>query len=284
MNSCLRAAQLVAAMAGRPHGAWFIKPVDALGKPGEPGKPDGALNLEAMEIDVDPRAEWKQMFREVLRIERDFFYDPNMHGADLKALAAAYQPFVDNVMSRVDLNYILADMLGEITAQHVYISGGDRPEVKHVSGGLLGADYKIENGRYRLPTFIHGENWNPGLRAPLTEPGVNVHEGDYLLAVDGRELLGTDEVFSFFQETAGKAVQLKVGPDPSRQRCPRCHRRAHSQRTRSPLSALGWTTTAAKSTSSATAVSPMFICRTPRSAATPISIATISRSGTSKAR
>ncbi len=200
---------------GPPHGAWFIKPVDALGKPGEPGKPDGALNLEAMEIAVDPRAEWNQMFHETLRIERDFFYDPNMHGADLKALAAAYQPFVDNVMSRVDLNYILGDMLGEITAQHVYISGGDRPEVKHVSGGLLGADYKIENGRYRIAHILHGEKWNPALHAPLTEPGVDVHEGDYILAVDGRELLGTDEIFSFFQETAGKSVQLKVASDPS---------------------------------------------------------------------
>ena len=198
-----------------PHGAWFIKPVDALGKPGEPGKPDGALHLDAMEIAVDPRAEWNQMFHEVLRIERDFFYDPNMHGADLKALAAAYQPFVDNVMSRADLNYIFGDMLGEITAQHIYIYGGDRPEVKHVSGGLLGADYKIESGRYRFAHILHGENWNPGLRAPLTEPGVDVHEGDYLLAVDGRELLGSDEIFSFFQETAGKSVQLKVGQDPS---------------------------------------------------------------------
>src|SRR5208283_5153924 len=89
------------------------------------------------------------------------------------------------------------------------------PEVKHVSGGLLGADYKIENGRYRFAHILHGENWNPGLRAPLTEPGVDVHEGDYLLAVDGRELLGSDEIFSFFQETAGKSVQLKVGQDPS---------------------------------------------------------------------
>jgi len=114
-----------------------------------------------MEIEVDPRAEWEQMFREVLRIERDFFYDPNMHGANLKSLAATYQPYVDNVMSRVDLNYIFADMLGEITAQHIYIFGGDRPEVKHVTGGLLGADYKIENGRYRFAHIYHGENWNP---------------------------------------------------------------------------------------------------------------------------
>ena len=207
---------LAAGQGGEPpHGAWLIKPVDALGKPAEPGKPDGTLHLESMKVYVDPCAEWQQMFRETGRIERDFFYDPNLHGADLKALMAAYQPFVDNVMSRADLNYIFADMLGEITAQHVYIFGGDRPEVKPVSVGLLGADYTIDHDRYRFSKVYFGENWNPDLRAPLTEPGVNVHQGEYLLAVDGRELHGSDEVYSFFLERAGKAVQLKVGPDPS---------------------------------------------------------------------
>ena len=201
----------------RPHGTWFIKSIASLGKPADPAKTEatGALKLDSMEVAVDPRVEWKQMYREVWRIERDFFYDPNLHGADIKLLTAAYEPYVDNVMSRADLNYIFADMLGEITAQHVYISGGDRPEVKHVSGGLLGADYMIDHDRYRFWHVYRGENWNPDLRAPLTEPGVNVREGEYLLAVNGRELHGSDEIFSFFQETAGKSVQLKVGPDPS---------------------------------------------------------------------
>ena len=197
------------------HGTWAIKPVDALGKPAEPGKPDGTLHTGAMQVYTEPRAEWQQMYREVWRIERDFFYDPNMHGADLKALQAAYQPYVDNVMSRADLNYIFADMLGDITAQHVYITGGDRPEPKPVSVGLLGADYTIDHDRYRFAKVYFGENWNPELRAPLTEPGVNVKQGEYLLAVDGRELHGSDEIYSFFLERAGKAVQLKVGPDPS---------------------------------------------------------------------
>jgi tricorn protease len=200
-----------------PHGAWTIKAVDALGKPAEPGKPDGTLHLESMTVYVDPRAEWKQMFREMGRIERDWFYDPNLHGADLKALLATYQPYVDNAMSRADLNYIFADMLGEITAQHIYVFGGNRPEVKPVSVGLLGADYTIDHGRYRFSKVYFGENWNPGLRAPLTEPGVNVHEGDYLLAVDGRELRGSDEIYGFFRERAGKSVQLTVGPDPGGQ-------------------------------------------------------------------
>src|SRR5882762_6748464 len=198
-----------------PHGAWIIKPVDAIGKPSEPGKPDGTLHLESMKVYVDPRSEWLQMFREVSRIERDFFYDPNLHGADLKLLTKAYQPYVDNVMSRADLNYILADMLGEITAQHIYIFGGDRPEVKQTKVGLLGADYTIDHDHYRFAKVYFGENWNPGLRAPLTEPGVNIHQGEYLLAVDGREVHGSDEIYSFFIERAGKALQLKVGPDPS---------------------------------------------------------------------
>ena len=200
---------------GPVHGTWIIKPVAALGKPAEPGKPDGTLHLEGMRVNVDPRAEWKQMFREVGRIERDFFYDPNMHGADLKTLTATYQPYVDNVMSRADLNYIWADMLGEITAQHIYVFGGDRPEVKQVNVGLLGADYAIEHDRYRFAKVYFGENWNPDLRAPLTEPGVNVHQGEYLLAVDGREVHGSDEIYGFFIDRAGKAIQLKVGSDAS---------------------------------------------------------------------
>jgi tricorn protease len=203
------------APGGPVHGTWIIKPVAALGKPAEPGKPDGTLHLESMRVNADPRAEWKQMFREVGRIERDFFYDPNMHGADLKALMATYQPYVDNVMSRADLNYIWADMLGEITAQHVYVAGGERPEVKQVNVGLLGADYAIEHDRYRFAKVYFGENWNPDLRAPLTEPGVNVRQGEYLLAVDGREVHGSDEIYSFFIDRSGKAMQLKVGPDPS---------------------------------------------------------------------
>ena len=200
--------------ADHPHGQWYIKPVDSLGKPAEPKKPDGALHLDAAEVSVDPRAEWNQMFHEAWRIMRDFFYDPNLHGANMKSLVATYQPFVDTVMSRADLSYIFADMFGDITAQHIYITGGDLPERRHVNGGLLGADYKIEHDRYRITKIYHGENWNPELKSPLTQPGVNVVEGDYLLSVNGRDLRGTDEIYSFFQETAGRAVSITVSPDP----------------------------------------------------------------------
>jgi tricorn protease len=106
-------------------------------------------------------------------------------------------------------------MLGELTVGHLFIFGGDSPEVKRIQTGLLGADYKIENGRYRFARVYNGENWNPDLKAPLTQPGVNVVAGEYLLAVNGRPIFATDNIYSFFEDTAGKQVVLKVGPDAS---------------------------------------------------------------------
>jgi tricorn protease len=199
---------------GAHEGRWFIRPVDGLGKPPEPGKPDGSLKTDAMDVFVDPQAQWSQIFDETLRIERDFFYDPHLHGNDVGVLAAHYRPYLAGVKNRADLTYLIADMLGDITAQHVYLGGGEGPRPKPVPGGLLGADYTIENGRYRFSKIYRGENWNPGLRAPLTEPGVDVHAGDYLLAVNGQPLRGSDEIFSLFQETAGKTVNLLVSSDP----------------------------------------------------------------------
>ena len=216
--------------AGRPHGRWFIKPVDALGKPADAGKPDGeSRRLDSMQVNVDPRAEWKQMYREVWRIERDFFYDPNLHGANIEALIAKpTSRIVDRLMSRGDLNYLFADMLGDITAQHVYIRGGDRPAVKQVPGGLLGADYTIENNRYRFARVYRGENWNPDLRAPLTEPGVNVREGEYLLAVNGRDVRGTDELFTLLPGDGGQVRAADGGADADGAGARDGHRRARS--------------------------------------------------------
>jgi len=188
---------------------WFIAGTGQAPKPGE-----GALRLAEMEVYVEPRAEWKQMYHEVWRIERDFLYDPGHHGLDLNAAEKLYAPFLDNINSRDDLNYLFTEMLGNLTLGHVFMSGGDLPEPKKVKGGLLGADYQIENGRYRFARVYDGENWNPQLRAPLTQPGVNVVAGEYLLAVNGRELRASDNIYSYFEETAGKQVALKVGPNP----------------------------------------------------------------------
>ena len=188
---------------------WFIA---ATAQPVRPG--EGAIKVEEMEVSVDPIAEWKQMYREVWRIERDFFYDPTHHGLDLKAAEKKYEPYLGSIAHRSDLNYLFGEMLGELSVGHLYVGGGDVPDVKRVPGGLLGADYKIENGRYRLTRVYNGENWNPQLRAPLTQPGVNVAASGYLLAVNGRELRASDNLYSYFQATAGKSVVIRVGPDP----------------------------------------------------------------------
>ncbi len=193
---------------------WVIapaqKPAEGPPKPGE----GGPLKLDLMEVFVDPPAEWKHMYAQVWRDERDFFYDPGLHGVNLEAIKKKYEPFLDGIASREDLNYLFEEMLGEMTIGHMFVGGGDRPEVKKVKGGLLGADYTIENGRYRFARVYNGENWNPKLRAPLTQPGVNVVAGEYLLAVNGRDLRATDDIYSFFEETAGRQVALRVGPNP----------------------------------------------------------------------
>ncbi len=187
---------------------WAISPTAAPPKSGE-----GTLNVDNIELFVDPQAEWKQMYKEVWRIERDFFYDPHYHGLDLQASEERYERFLTNIGSRGDLNYLFNEMLGELSVGHLYVRGGDVAQSTPVKGGLLGADYKIENGRYRFARVYNGENWNPQTRAPLTQPGVNVAAGEYLLAVDGRELRGSDEIYRFFEATAGKSVVLKIGPD-----------------------------------------------------------------------
>ena len=154
------------------------------------------------------------MYWQVWRDERDFLYDPGLHGLDRAAMEKKYEPFLDTIASRADLNYLFEEMLGNITIGHMFVGGGDTPEPKKVKGGLLGADYDIDHGRYRFAHIYGGQNWNPKLRAPLTEPGVEVAAGEYLLAVRGRELHGSDNIYSFFEETAGQSVVVRVGPNP----------------------------------------------------------------------
>ncbi len=195
---------------GQAPGKYTITPTKGSAKPGE-----GVLNIGQMEVYVNPREEWMQMYREAWRIQRDFFYDPGFHGLDLKALEARYMPFAENIASRDDLNTLFREMLGNLTIGHHNTGGGDSPNATRYSGGLLGADYTIENGRYRFSRIYNGENWNPGLRAPLTQPGLNVKVGEYLISVNGRNVSGSDNIYSFFEQTSGKQVVIAVGSDPS---------------------------------------------------------------------
>jgi tricorn protease len=188
---------------------WFIAGTNAAPRAGE-----GALRIDQMEARIDPTEEWKQIYREAFRLQRDFFYDPNAHGFNLADGEAKYRKYLPGIAHRDDLNYLFREAFGEMSVGHLYVGGGARPEIRTVPVGLLGCDYKIENGRYRFARIYNGENWNPNLRAPLTQPGVNVKEGDYLLAVNGRDVPGTSDVYSFFEATANKSVILKVGPTP----------------------------------------------------------------------
>ena len=178
-----------------------------------PPKPGvGPVKLDGWEVYVEPRAMWKQIYNETWRIERDFFYDPHYHGLDLDKVKRKYAPYLDGIASREELTYLFQECLGEMTVGHMFVGGGEHPDVKKVKIGLLGADYSLENGRYRIAKVYNGENWNPTTQAPLTQPGVNVKPGDYILSVNGRDLHSSDNIYSFFEETAGKQVVLKVGP------------------------------------------------------------------------
>jgi len=205
------------------NGRWQIGSLRPMTPKDAPSMPPGAsqgpppsgntLKTENIQIKVDPRKEWRQMYNEAWRIQRDFFYDPNLHGLDLEATIKKYAPYVNSVSSRQDLNYLFADMMGEVTVGHLGVYGGDQPRADRISTGLLGADYSIENGRYRFARIYNGENWNPQFQAPLTQPGVNVKEGEYLIAVDGQEVGSADNIYKFFEGKSGKQVVLTVGTE-----------------------------------------------------------------------
>jgi tricorn protease len=173
------------------------------------------LAIDKVEVKIDPTAEWKEIFDEAWRINRDYFYDPNMHGADWKGMKAKYAVFLPDLAVRQDLNRVMQWMSSELSVGHHRLAGGDTlANVDAVPGGLLGADYKVENGRYRFAKVYGGLNWNPELRAPLTEPGVDVKAGEYLLAVEGKDLKVPDNLYARFERTAGRIVEITVGPNP----------------------------------------------------------------------
>jgi tricorn protease len=189
---------------------WFITAMAAKIAPGE-----GRIAAGDVEVKIDPRAEWTQIFNEAWRINRDYFYAPNMHGVDWKAARGKYGAFLPDLSARSDLNRVIQWMCSELTVGHHRGGGGDRLEQpKTVPGGLLGADYEVANGRYRFKKVYGGLNWTPDLRAPLTEPGVDVKAGEYLLAVNGRDVRPPANLYSFFENTSGKIVELTVGPNP----------------------------------------------------------------------
>ncbi|MEA1898302.1 MAG: PDZ domain-containing protein, partial [Bacteroidota bacterium] len=184
------------------------------GEKPEAGK--GMIKTSELEVKIDPLAEWPQIFDEAWRINRDYFYDPGMHGADWPAMKEMYYQFLPDLACRSDLNRLIQWMCSEVSVGHHRLQGrGERlNNPARVSGGLLGVDYTISNNRYRFEKIYGGLNWNPNLRSPLTEPGINAKEGDYLLAVNGINVTGDQNLYQFFENTSGKIVELSIGPNP----------------------------------------------------------------------
>jgi tricorn protease len=188
-------------------------------KAGTPKVGDGALDLDHLWMKLDRRAEWRQIFDEVWRLERDFFYVANLHGVDWPALKERYGRLVPYVAHRSDLTYLLGEMIGELNVGHTYVGGGDAAQPKSVPIALLGVDYELDasSGRYRIARILQGQNWVEARRSPLTEPGIDVPVGSFVLAIDGVELTTPAVPDDLLQNKVGGTVRLLINssPDPS---------------------------------------------------------------------
>lgn len=191
--------------------SWYI--VSAIAGPPKPG--EGKLPTEGMKVYVDPSKEAEQIFKEGWRYQRDFLYVNNVHGAPWDKVYTWYKPWLAHVKHRSDLNYIIDILGGEVSIGHSYTSGGDYPEVPFIPVGLLGADYVADKGFYKITRIYTGENWNPDLRSPLSGPGVNIKEGEYLIEVDGRAITAGINLYSLFEGTANRQIKIRVNSRPS---------------------------------------------------------------------
>ncbi|MBK6723862.1 MAG: PD40 domain-containing protein [Acidobacteria bacterium] len=191
--------------------ALFLVDAD---RPTAPAPNTGRLNY-SLRMYLDPKAEYRQMFNEGWRNQRDYFYVPNLHGTDWPKMKEMYGALLPYVNHRADLLYLM-DMMGAETAiGHSYVRGGDLPDIPNSVGGLLGADFKIENGRYRITRIYDNENWNPDLRSPLSVPGINANVGDYVVAINGIELKAPDNIFRLLDGTANRQTSVTLNDKPS---------------------------------------------------------------------
>jgi len=177
---------------------------------------DGKIAADELAAWIDPQEEWKQIFTEAWRIQRDFFYDPNMHGVDWEAIRQRYEVLLPYVVDREDLNYVIGEMIAELNASHTYVRGGDLEEAEKISVGLLGCDFELdrENDVYRIKKIYEGAAWDAQARSPLREPGIEVNEGDYLLAVNGQKVDTSKDPWAALQGLADEVVTLTIGSTP----------------------------------------------------------------------
>ena len=174
------------------------------------------LDLAHLEMRIDPRIEWAQMLRDGWRIWRDWFYDSGMHGNDWPAIYAKYQALLAHVAHRADLDYLFSEMAGELNAGHIYVERGDEPELPRHSGGFIGAEVADdESGFFRITKIFPGQNWSDIFRSPLTEAGVKVKVGDYIVAVDGVPASSVQNFYQLLENKSGRLVRLSVNDRPS---------------------------------------------------------------------
>lgn len=188
---------------------WRIIPTAA-----PPTGSNGRVTV-ALRMELDRAEEWRHMFDESWRFSKEFFYDPGMHGNDWNAVRERYRPLVEHVRHRADLNYLLDMVNGELSVGHSFVGGGSMPGVDTSRVGLLGADLVAEAGRWRIRRIYTMESWNPGLSAPLSQPGLRVREGDYILAVNGEDLSATDDPFRLFDGTQGRQTVVRFSSRPN---------------------------------------------------------------------
>ncbi|HUX96587.1 MAG TPA: PDZ domain-containing protein [Bacteroidales bacterium] len=179
-----------------------------------PGQKSGAgkLDLNELEMKIDPQKEWNQIYVDAWRIFRDYFYVNNIHGVNWTELRNRYNALLPFVSHRADLDYILNEIVAETNTGHTYVDWGDFENVKRIDNGLLGAELIADDaaGRYRIVKIYSGENWNTARRSPLTEQGVDVREGDYIISINGKDVTTAENPYMLLENKSGKSVEIKV--------------------------------------------------------------------------
>ena len=191
------------------NGNWILTGTSA---PPKPGKDNLKIDIK---IKLDPKAEAHQIFKEGWRYMRDFLYVDNVHGAPWDEVYKWYAPWIDHVRHRTDLNYVVDIMSGEVAVGHSYVSGGDFPDVDRVAVGLLGCDFEKTNGNFKISNIYTGERWNPNIDAPLAKPGIDVKEGDYIVAINGTALDSKTNPYALLEQTAGREITIMVNTQPT---------------------------------------------------------------------
>ena len=177
-------------------------------------KLEKAVPVKNLVMTINPKEEWTEIFTDAWRMERDFFYDPNMHGVDWNEVRSRYGNLVKFAASRWDLNFLLGEMIGELSSSHTYKGGGDTEKSEHRNVGLLGVNWSEESGHYKIAKIIKGAEWDVSERSPLSEPGIKIKQGDYILAVNGEPLDINKEPYAAFETLGGKTVELTVNNKP----------------------------------------------------------------------